>query len=76
MKDVLNQVKGQQRIIEEKKTEINILGKKRQVSDICREIIAAISEYATVGDLIMQYNSGHAAIPWGVFSGLLQVGLL
>jgi len=43
------------------------------VRDLADKLINWISKFVAVGDTLMQYDTGHAAIPWAIVRFILQV---
>ena len=43
------------------------------VRDLADKLISWISKFVAVGDTLMQYDPGHAAIPWAIVRFILQV---
>jgi hypothetical protein len=41
--------------------------------DVCEKIIVWVEKFIAVGDLAMQYDPVHAALPWAAFRFVLQV---
>lgn len=57
----------------EKRWKIEINGKTVYLRDVCDKIILWINKFKEIGDIVMQYDPGHAALPWAAFRLLLQV---
>ena len=51
-------------------------GKEIIVRDVIEKIIVCIDKFKAIGDVIVQYDPGHASIPWGCVRFLLQVSVL
>ena len=43
------------------------------VRDLADKLISWVSKFVAVGDTLIQYDPGHAAIPWAIIRFLLQV---
>jgi len=43
------------------------------VRDLADKLINWMSKFVAVGDALMQYDTGHAAIPWAIIRFILQV---
>ena len=43
------------------------------VRDLADRLINWVSKFVAVGDTLMQYDAGHAAIPWAIVRFILQV---
>ena len=51
-------------------------GKKSKriiVRDLADKLLSCISKFVAVGDVLVQYDPGHAAIPWAILRFILQV---
>lgn len=48
-------------------------GEKIRVRDVAEKIFLWVEKFKAVGDIIIQYDPGHAALPWGAFRFLLLV---
>jgi len=51
------------------------VGKNIIIGDVADKLLAWIDKFKTIGDVIVQYDPGHAAIPWAAVRFLLQVSL-
>ncbi|KAF8244963.1 hypothetical protein K440DRAFT_557334, partial [Wilcoxina mikolae CBS 423.85] len=51
-------------------------GKTFIVRDLAEKSISWISRFKEIGDLAVQYDPGHAALPWAGLRFLLEVGLV
>jgi hypothetical protein len=45
-----------------------------KVTDILAQITKWIERFVEVGDVAMQYDPGHAALPWAAVRFILKVG--
>jgi hypothetical protein len=43
------------------------------VRDVFEKIIKWINTFKTIGDIVVQYDPGHASLPWAGLSLLMQV---
>ena len=50
-------------------------GEEIVMRDIGMKILHWIDTFKQIGDIIVQYDRGHAALPWAGFRFLLKVGL-
>lgn len=41
--------------------------------DVCEKIVKWVNKFKEVGDTVVQYDPGHAALPWAAIRFLLQV---
>ena len=41
--------------------------------DVCEKIVIWVNKFKEIGDVAMQYDPGHAALPWAAIRFLLQV---
>ena len=41
--------------------------------DVCEKIVKWVNKFKEVGDVAVQYDPGHAALPWAAIRFLLQV---
>jgi hypothetical protein len=48
-------------------------GKVIILRDICDRIMKRVGRFKQIGDIAIQYDPGHAALPWALFRFLLQV---
>lgn len=73
LEEIIQYVKLQQTRCMEKRWKIEINGKTVYLRDVCDKIILWINKFKEIGDIVMQYDPGHAALPWAAFRLLLQV---
>ena len=67
-----------ERIVNEKKGKdwmFQFRGEEIAMRDIGMKILHWIDRFKQIGDIIVQYDPGHAALPWAGFRFLLKVGL-
>jgi hypothetical protein len=50
-------------------------GEEVQVRDLFSQIVVWINKFKEVGDTIMQYDPGHAALPWAAVRFVLQIAV-
>ena len=48
-------------------------GREIVLRDVFKKIINSIEKFKEVGDVLVQYDSAHCAIPWAVVRFVLQV---
>lgn len=41
--------------------------------DVCEKVVSWIEKFVAVGDMVIQYDPGHAALPWAAVRFLLQL---
>jgi hypothetical protein len=58
----------------EKGWKIAVMGKDVVLRDIGMRILKWVDKFKDIGDIAVQYDPGHAALPWVLFRFLLQVG--
>ena len=66
-------------IVSKKKGErwgvVKFRGKEVVLQDVGTKILHWLNRFKQIGDIIVQYDPAHAALPWAGFRFLLQVGL-
>ena len=65
---ILNKKKGERWKVEFRDEEIVL-------RDVAMKIARRVDRFKQIGDIIVQYDPGHAALPWAGFRFILQVGL-
>ena len=68
MVEILNKKKGEQ-------WKVEFRGEEIVLRDVGNKILQWVDKFKQVGDIIVQYDPVHAALPWAGFRFLLQVGL-
>jgi hypothetical protein len=58
----------------EKAWKITVMGKDVVLRDVGMRILQWVDKFKHIGDIAVQYDFGHAALPWVLFRFLLQVG--
>jgi hypothetical protein len=58
----------------EKGWKITVMGKDVVLRDVGMRILQWVDKFKDIGDIAVQYDPGHAALPWALFRFLLQVG--
>lgn len=49
-------------------------GESLFVRDVLQKVVRWIKKFVEVGDMVVQYDTGHAALPWALLRLVLQVG--
>ena len=65
--EILNKKKG-------RLWKVRIRGEEVVLRDVGIKILRWVDKFKQIGDIIVQYDPGHAALPWAGFRFLLQVG--
>ena len=55
---------------------VKFRGEEVVLRDVGTKILHWVDKFKQIGDTIVQYDPGHAALPWAGFRFLLQVGLI
>ena len=75
--DVLQEVLGAtlkaREICVSKQWTYSVNGEKKYLRDVADKIIQWVDKFKQIGDIIVQYDPVHAALPWAGFRFLLQV---
>lgn len=50
-------------------------GKTVILRDVCEKVIKWVNKFKDIGDLVMQYDPAHAALPWAAVRLLLQLSI-
>jgi hypothetical protein len=58
----------------EKAWKITVMGRDVVLRDVGMRILQWVDKFKDIGDIAVQYDPGHAALPWALFRYLLQVG--
>ena len=58
----------------ERAWKIKVKGEDIVLRDVGMKILQWVAKFKEIGDIVVQYDSGHAAVPWAIFRFLLQVG--
>jgi hypothetical protein len=58
----------------EKAWKVTVMGKDVVLRDVGMRILQWVDKFKDIGDIAVQYDPGHAALPWALFRFLLQVG--
>ena len=66
MDEILNKKKGKQ-------WKVKIRGEEVVLRDVGIKILHWVDRFKQIGDIIVQYDPAHAALPWAGFRFLLQV---
>ncbi|KAJ6264939.1 Vegetative incompatibility protein [Drechslerella dactyloides] len=73
LKSILKAAEDAKTIAHEKAWKIKWKGEDIVIRDITEKIIVWVKKFKEVGDTIVQYDPGHAALPWAAVRFLLQV---
>ena len=49
-------------------------GEQIILRDLCDKMVVWINKFKEVGDIVAQYNPGHASLPWAAVRFILQAG--
>jgi len=75
LQELLNAIQDKQKECIEKQWSISGgSGNTIKVRDIFTKIAKWIEKFIEVGDVAMQYDPGHAALPWAAVRFILKVG--
>ena len=58
----------------ERAWKITVRGEDIVLRDVGMKILQWVDRFKEIGDIAVQYDPGHAALPWALFRFLLQVG--
>lgn len=72
--ELLLQVQNKRIICEEKRWVFSIGSKTIMLRNVVDKIISSFNKFKEVGDIMVQYDPAHAALPWAGVRLLLQVG--
>ena len=50
-------------------------GKEIIITEVVYKILEWVDKYKMIGDIAVQYEAGHASLPWAAFRFILQEGL-
>lgn len=74
LEDVRVTVKEKKKLCLEKRWAIKKLNGERIIlRDVCEKVIVWVDKFKQVGDAAVQYDPGHAALPWAGVRFILQV---
>ncbi|RPA94670.1 hypothetical protein L873DRAFT_1700709, partial [Choiromyces venosus 120613-1] len=73
--DVLERTREQEKICERHASKFTWRGKEYYSREVADKIIAWAETFIRVGDTVMQYDPGHAALPWAGVRFILQVAV-
>lgn len=75
--DILNKVveltKEKKDICVQKQWKFTYNGKVIILRDVADKLLAWLNKFKQIGDIVIQYDPVHAAVPWAGFRFLLQV---
>jgi len=73
--EVKSKVQASKELCLEKQWKFTWNGEEVKLRDIAGKIVDWISKFVQIGDIVIQYDPGHSAIPWAGFRLLFQVGI-
>lgn len=73
LENLLEDAKKQKRECDEKKWTFDFRGKVIELRELADKVIDWLEKFKAVGDVIVQFDPIHAALPWGAVRFLLQV---
>src|SRR5690242_2381482 len=73
--DIIKTVEEKKSYCESKKWSFytNDVGEKVYVRDTLSSVVTWVEKFMQVGDTVVSYDPGHAALPWAAVRALLQV---
>jgi hypothetical protein len=74
LEDIRNETKQIVDAKREKAWKITLMGKDVVLRDVGMRILQWVDKFKDIGSIAVQYDPGHAALPWALFRFLLQVG--
>lgn len=76
LRDLQQRAKDLQSKCEDKEWKLNWGGHQIVISQVLGNILKHVNEFKEIGDIIVQYDPVHAALPWAGFRFLMQVNLV
>ena len=76
LNELLESVNQKKREFFQQQRSVNIGGRKVVLRDIFAKVAVWIQKFVDVGDAVVSYDPGHAALPWAGVRLLLKVRLL
>jgi len=74
LEDMLNVVEEKKRICDEKRWKYTTSsGQIVEVRKVLENVVSVVKQFRDVGDVVVQYDTAHAALPWAGVRLLLQV---
>lgn len=70
---ILEATRKSRDVCRDKGAKFTLAGRVIIVRDVADKIIAWVDKFKAIGDIIAQYDAGHAALPWAAVRFLLQV---
>ena len=70
---IRNEMEGMLKANREKPWQFTFRGETIVMRDVGRKILQWVDKFKEIGDIIIQYDPGHAALPWAGFRFLLKV---
>ena len=74
IKELLDAVQEKRRMCLEKQWEFEFRGRAVNLRDRADKIISWLAKFKEIGDIAIQKDPGHAALPWAGIRFFLQVG--
>ncbi|KAK8244857.1 hypothetical protein HDK77DRAFT_234816 [Phyllosticta capitalensis] len=75
LEDVLKATKQRKEQFENKKIRISFAGKEIHLREVLGNLIKWVNHFVSIGDTIVQYDPGHAALPWAAVRFILLVSV-
>jgi hypothetical protein len=75
LEKVLNHTARSRDACRERGLKFKFRGKTYVVRDLADKILSWVDKFKEIGDIAMQYDPGHAALPWAGIRLVLQAGL-
>ena len=72
LKDVIDVVEDKRTLCLQKQWKIKKNGEEVMLRDLLGKIVAWVNKFKDVGDIVVQYDPTHAAIPWAAVRLVLQ----
>ncbi|KIA75560.1 hypothetical protein HK57_00663 [Aspergillus ustus] len=57
----------------QRKLRLKFKGHEIALSEICRKILNYLDQFLIIGDIIIEYDPGHTAIPWAIIRGFVKM---
>jgi hypothetical protein len=71
--DLRTKIQQEEEAYAQKEVRLKIKGREVTLSEVCQKVLNHLDQFLIIGDIIIQYDPGHAAIPWGIVRGLVKV---
>ena len=73
LRDLLTAVDKKKRVCMEKRWKYKKGNQKIIIRDQLEKVVVWVDKFKAVGDAAVQYNTGHASVPWAAVRFILQV---